>query len=136
MPRNQRGQATILVLGMTMLVLGVVGLAVDGTKAFIYRRTLQTAADAAALAGAGELDVSKYYSSRGRAIALDPGEAGYAARRWLTLRGLEARTSVSVEENMVTVRIRGEVPTLFLRIIGLERVPVAVEAASSPLPAR
>jgi uncharacterized membrane protein len=129
---TERGQATILVLGMTMLVFGVVGLAVDGTKAFIYRRTLQSAADAAALAGAGELDTLRYYSSKGREVRLDAAAADRAARRWLALRGLKARSAVRAEEGRVTVTLRGEVPTLFLRIIGLNEVPVAVEAASAP----
>jgi len=128
----ERGQATILVLGMTMLVFGVIGLAVDGTRAFIFRRTLQSAADAAALAGAGELDAVRYYASRGRAVKVDVAAAGAGARKWLALRGLKVRSVVEVEANRVTVRLRGEVPTLFLRILGLDEVPVAVEAASAP----
>jgi uncharacterized membrane protein len=130
--RSERGQATILVLGMTMVVFGVVGLAVDGTKAFIFRRTLQSAADAAALAGGGELDTTRYYSTRGRTVRLDPRAADAAARRWLALRGLEAGTAVQASEERVTVTLRGQVETSFLRIIGLSRIPVAVEAASSP----
>lgn len=130
--KNERGQATILVLGMTMVVFGVVGLAVDGTKAFIFRRTLQSAADSAALAGGGELDATRYYSTKGRSVRLDPRAAEAAARKWLALRGLEARTAVQTSEERVIVTLRGQVETSFLRIIGLNRLPVAVEAASSP----
>ena len=129
---GERGQATILVLGMTMLVFGVIGLAVDGTRAFIFRRTLQSAADAAALAGAGELDAVRYYASRGQKVRVDVAAASAAARKWLDLRGVKARSAVEAEGNRVTVRLRGEVPTLFLRILGLDEVPVAVEAASAP----
>lgn len=129
---HENGQATILVLGMTMVVLGVLGLTVDGTKAFIYRRTLQSVADAAALAGASELDALRYYSSKGRVVRLDPTAAHSAALRWVKLRGMPARASVRVDEGSVVVTIRGTVPTLFLRVIGLEEVPVAVEAASAP----
>lgn len=129
---HENGQATILVLGMTMVVLGVLGLTVDGTKAFIYRRTLQSVADAAALAGASELDALRYYSSRGRVVRLDQTAAHSAALRWVELRGMPARASVRVDEGSVVVTLRGTVTTLFLRIIGLEEVPVAVEAASAP----
>lgn len=115
-----------------MVVFGVVGLAVDGTKAFIFRRTLQSAADAAALAGGGELDATRYYSTRGRTVRLDPRAADAAARKWLALRGLEAHTSVQASEERVTVTLRAKVATSFLRIIGLSSIPVAVEAASSP----
>ncbi|MCA1617063.1 MAG: pilus assembly protein TadG-related protein [Acidobacteria bacterium] len=131
-PHDQRAQATILVLGMTMIVLGTVGLASDGTKAFLYRRTLQSAADAAALAGASELDPTRYYASKGRDVELDPAVAESAARRWLALRGLQTSASVQVGDNLVRVTLRGKVETLFLRIIGLRELPVAVEAASAP----
>lgn len=131
-PVREEGQATILVLGLTMVVLGVLGITVDGTKAFIHRRTLQSVADAAALAGASELDAGRYYSSKGRVLQLDPSAARSAALRWLALRGVPSRTSVRVEGNSVVVTLRGTVPTLFLRIVGLQEVPVAVEAASAP----
>lgn len=130
--RSEHGQATVLVLGLTLVVFGVIGLAVDGTKAFIYHRTLQSAADAAALAGAGELDAIRYYASKGREVRVDEAAAGAAARRWLALRGLQAQVAVEADADRVTVRLRSEVPTLFLRIIGLDEVPVAVEAASAP----
>ena len=132
--RTEEGQATVLVLGMTMVVMGVLGVSVDGTKAFIHRRTLQSAADAAALAGASELDAVRYYSSKGRTVSLDPSAARAAALRWLTLRGLQVRATVRVEGDAVTVTLRDRVPTLFLRMIGLDEVPVAVEAASIPAP--
>lgn len=66
-----------------MLVFATSGLAIDGTRAFLYRRTLQSAADAAALAGAGELDATRYYASKGRAVRIDPRAAEEVARRWL-----------------------------------------------------
>lgn len=48
------------------------------------------------------------------------------------LRGLDAQPSVSSSQGRVVVVLRGSVETLFLRLIGLTRVPVAVEAASAP----
>lgn len=129
---GERGQATVLVIGMTMIVFAVAGLAIDGTRAFLLRRTLQSAADAAALAGAGELDRTSYYVSRGRQVRLDPGAARRAAARWLALRGLSTEASVDASTDSVVVALRGQVRTQFLRLIGISRVPVAVEAASSP----
>lgn len=117
---------------MTMLVLATSGLAVDGTRAFLYRRTLQSAADAAALAGAGELDTIRYYASKGRSVRIDPRGAELAAHRWLSLRGLDAHPTVSSTDGRVVVVLRGSLPTMFLRLIGLRSVPVAVEAASAP----
>ena len=131
---GERGQATVLVLGMTMVVFGIVGISVDGTRAFIHRRTLQSAADAAALAGAGELDASRYYASRGRAVTLDPASAEGTAYRYLRLRGLEARSRVEVVGDRVVVTLRSAIPTLFLRVVGVGKLPVAAEAASQLVP--
>lgn len=68
---NERGQTTVLVLGMALLAFALSGVAVDGTRAWLYRRTLQNAADGAALAGAAELDRSAYYASGGESVVLD-----------------------------------------------------------------
>ena len=132
MSRDERGQITILVVGMVMIVFSVIGLTVDGTRAFLHRRTLQSAADAAALAGASELDRDRYYVSRGRAIQIDPDAARRAARRWLDLRSLPAEAGISASASRVTVTLRSEISTLFLRLVGVTRVPVAAEAASAP----
>lgn len=128
----EQGQATIMVIGICMMVMAVLGLTVDGTRAFLYRRTLQSAADAAALAGAGELDRAGYYVSRGRAIRLEEDAARRAAVRWLKLRSVGARAAVRSSPTRVSVTLRGEVSTLFLRLVGIGRIPVAVESASSP----
>jgi uncharacterized membrane protein len=129
---DERGQTTVLVVGMSMVVFAVAGLAVDGTKAFLMRRTLQSAADAAALAGAGELDQGLLYSSGGRRLRLDPLSARLTAIRFLELRGLPGRADVSTTGERVVVRLRSEVSTSFLRIIGVGKLPVAVEAGSAP----
>ena len=130
---NERGQVTVLVVGMTMVVFAVAGLAVDGTRAFIYRRTLQSAADAAALAGASELDKQSYYLSAGREVVVDPAGARQVAYRSLRSRGLPVRASVDSTDTEVGVVLRGSLDTMFLRLVGFERMPVAVEAVSSPV---
>lgn len=133
MTHREQGQTTIMVIGICMIVMAVLGLTVDGTRAFLYRRTLQSAADAAALAGAGELDRVGYYASRGRTIRLEEDSARRATSRWLELRTLDARASVTTGPGRVLVTLHGEVPTLFLRLIGIGHVPVSAESASSPV---
>jgi len=49
---TQRGQAIVLVALMILVLFGFVGLAIDGGRAYLDRRHLQAAADAAALAAA------------------------------------------------------------------------------------
>lgn len=128
----EEGQATTLVLGMALLVFAIAGLAVDGTRAFLYRRTLQTAADGASLAAASELDRAGFYRRGGHEIRLDPDSAERIARRWLGLRGLRVSAAVAADSERVRVVLRGKMPTMFLGLIGIGEVPVAAEALAEP----
>ena len=71
--RNRRGAAAALFLVMTVALLGVMAVTIDVTRLMAIRAELQTAADAAALAGVIELLNDGGDSSRDTAIA-------YAAR--------------------------------------------------------
>ena len=130
---DERGQVAVLALGMALLAFAVAGLAVDGTRAWLLRRSLQNAADAAALAGAGELDQAAYYASGGRVAELDPERGEAVAERWLTERGLDARWTVTPSAGSVTVEMRAEMPTTFLALVGVGSLPVAVEADAAPI---
>lgn len=129
---NEHGQVTILAVGLALLAFATSGLAIDGTRAFLFRRSLQNAADAASLAGAAELDTGRYYSSSGSDISVDPVAAHEVASKWLHLRGIDARAKVLASRDRVTIVLRGRLPTTFLGLIGIASVPVAVVAASEP----
>ena len=58
--RAQRGTITLWLLGLCVLLLPLGGLGLDLGRAFATRRSLSAAADAAALAGAGAIDVAAY----------------------------------------------------------------------------
>ena len=131
---NERGQVTVLVLGMALLAFAVAGLAVDGTRAWLHRRTLQNAADAAALAGAGELDRASYYASGGRTLVLDSTAGRRVALQWLSRRPLDARSSVTATGERVVVELRGEVPTTFLSLVGVQTIAVGVRSDAAPMP--
>lgn len=129
---NERGQTTVLVLGMSLLAFAVAGLAVDGTRAWLYRRTLQNAADAAALAGAGELDRAGYYASG--EVTLDRAASERTALRWLATRRTDARAAVESTTDRVTVEMRGRIATTFLSLAGIDGIDVAVRADAAPIP--
>lgn len=131
---NERGQTTVLVLGMALLAFAVAGVAVDGTRAWLYRRTLQNAADAAALAGAAELDRGAYYASGGAEVVLDEDASERVATRWLSGRPVAARATVDSTADRVTVEMRGAVDTTFLSLAGIRSIPVAVRADAAPIP--
>jgi hypothetical protein len=97
------------------------------------RRTLQNAADSASLAGAGAIDGDAYYGSGGETLELSPDDAARTARRYLALRGVDARVSLEVEADDVSIVLRGESGTLFLGLVGISEVPVAVESNASAI---
>lgn len=134
MSARESGQVTVLVLGLAIVCFAIAGLAVDGTRFFLARRTLQNAADAAATAGAGELDTSTYYRTGGRRVVLDEGAARAAASRWLARRGLGTDASITTDSRSVNVVLRDEVVTSWLGVVGIRTIPVAAVARSRPVP--
>lgn len=131
---DEKGHVTVLILGCVLILMGVLGVALDGTKAFIHRRTLQNAADAAVLAAAGELDAQAYYASDGAVVKLDVKAARTRAAEWISKRGLTAALDVRVDSARVTLVLRDAVSSGFLGLVGIREIPVAVEAAAEPLP--
>jgi Putative Flp pilus-assembly TadE/G-like len=131
---DELGYATVLVLGLTLVALGVCALAIDGTRAFILHRSLQNAADAAALAGAGELDRNGLYSTGGTRVELDPNAARSKAAQWLSARGFVLDAGISADEARVRVLLRDDMPTTFLRFIGISHVPVGADSTAGPRP--
>ncbi|MGH2753675.1 MAG: pilus assembly protein TadG-related protein [Actinomycetota bacterium] len=132
--RDERGQVTILVLGLALVCFATAGLAVDGTRAFLLRRTLQNAADGAALAGASTLDRTSYYATGGARVVLDATAARRTTARWLDLRGVAASASIETNLEAVEVTLRSEMPTSFLGLVGIDRLTVGAEARSEPVP--
>ena len=129
---DESGQTTVFIVGMSLLAFAIAGLAVDGTRAFLLRRTLQNAADSAAVAAASELDRDAYYSSGGRRVRLDSHSASTTAADYLGRRALEAQSDIDADASGVHVVLRDSSPTTLLRIIGIPEVEVAVEAQAEP----
>lgn len=123
----------VLTLGMVVVCFAVAGLAVDGTRVFLARRTLQNVADAAALAGASEVDQGGLYRSGGRVIDLDPDEAERQARLVLVKRGIPVMSSVSAGPEGVRVEVRESLPTSFLGLVGISHIQVGAVAEAAPL---
>lgn len=133
MKGDERGQVAVLVVGLALISFMVVGVALDGTRAFLHRRTLQNAADSAVLAAASEIDRPYLYGEAGY-VRLSPSAAAASVEASLRGRGLTVTSAVRADESRVSVLLRSTVPTSFLRLLGIERLPVAVEAAARPMP--
>ena len=135
--RPERGSVTLFVLGLCVLVVFVGGLALDLWRAFSERLALATAADAAAVAGAGALDADHFRRTGEPRLdqalaeqrALD-SIAAQADRRSLTGAAAEAST----EE--VTVTVTGRVDFTLLRIFLSGEDPFTLTVTSTADPRR
>ena len=131
---DERGQASVLLIGVLMIGLMFVGLAVDGARMFTARRDLQSVADSAALAGASSLDEAQYRASAGLDVRLDPVAARRAVDEVLSGSSLPAtvRVDVAVTDDRVDVRISRPVRPLFLGLVGMGPQGIGAHASASP----
>jgi hypothetical protein len=131
---RQRGTITLWLLGLCVMLLPLGGLGLDLGRAFSARRSLGAAADAAALAGSGALDVAAYRADG--TVRLDPALAEARARRSVAEQlDDEAIRSVRVrvEEQSVTVVVEGEVGLTLLRLVrGAEPFTLTASAIARP----
>jgi len=107
----------------------VVGLVTDGGLVFSQRRDLQNVADAAALAGAMQIDEGVYRAS-GEVMLNEP------AARQATVEYLEAEDGVSysvvVGPAQVEVSVSRQASTGFLRVVGINGVEISATASAQP----
>ena len=68
---------------VALALLAILGLVADGGLVLARHRELQGVADAAARAGAAQLDEASYRASNGRTAILNPTQAQAAAGRYL-----------------------------------------------------
>ena len=130
----ERGQASVLLVGVVLLGLAFAGLAVDGTRLFTARRDLHNLADSAALAGASALDEARFRASDGAEVSLDAVAARRAALSVLQESGLptDARVEIRVDDARVEVRIARSVPLTFLGVLGAHTQTIGAHATASP----
>jgi uncharacterized membrane protein len=127
--RDEGGQVMVMVAIFMAGLVAVVGLVTDGGLMFVQRRDLQNAADAAALAGAMQVD-ERAYRATGE-VVLDQGAAREAARRYLADEG-DLDYSVQVTASGVEVSVSRQASTSFLRLIGITGVEISASASAAP----
>jgi Flp pilus assembly protein TadG len=78
---DDRGTATLLILGFATVLLGLIVVVVDVSAVLLSRRALVALADTAALAAAQELDEAAYYEGDAAdAVPIDADAAERAVR--------------------------------------------------------
>lgn len=129
---NEEGQVTLLALGLCIVTIAVAGLAVDGARVWLYKRTLQATVDAAAASGASGLDVASLYAGGALSAQLDPDEARRRAASLISRRGLAGTVQVATEAGRVRVALHSKIETSFLSLVGIGHLPVTAEAVAQP----
>ena len=122
--RQEEGLSMVYLALTLMTFVSLAGLAIDGSNSFAKYRELQTAADAAALAGA-------------RALALDQSstQVDSEVQTIATLNGADSATSAIVNDNHnVAVTVQRDVSTYFAKMIGFQTIPVAAQAEAGFVP--
>ena len=126
---DERGQIIVLVAILMIGLVAVVGLVTDGGLVFSQRRDLQNVADAAALAGAMQIDENAYRASI--AVVLDERAARQAAVEYLEAEG-DMSYSVVVRPARVEVSVSRQASTGFLRVVGIDGFEISAGASAGP----
>jgi Flp pilus assembly protein TadG len=113
------------------LFLAVAGLALDAGHVFARRAHLQAIADAAARAGAIQVDEAGLYSRGDGVVRLEPTAAREAAMYYAMYNGTLAE-DVQADEASVYVRVTQDVPTVFLRVVRVNSIQIRAEATARP----
>jgi Putative Flp pilus-assembly TadE/G-like len=119
--RSERGQAAVLTIVFIAGLLGAMAMVLDVGSWFRAQRATQSAADAAALAGAQELPES-------------PGTANTFASQYLIANGGgDAAITFSTKNlanDTISVGVKRQAPGVFAKIFGINSVDVAAHASA------
>src|SRR5438309_12129488 len=107
--QGERGQAIVLIALMIAVMFGLVGLSIDSGRAYLDRRHLQAAVDAAALAAAyAYMNTTDYTQSEQIAVntyAADESLYGAASCGGLGTTAVSCTLSGHPSGQLVTIRV-------------------------------
>ena len=129
--RRQRAQSGVWLATTAMIVVFAFGLVADGAVLFAAHRRALALADAAALAGAGQIDVVQLRSDSAARVRLDAGAARATALAFIADHAPEASAEVSADPQRVLVQIHLAAPTAILHPFG-KPAEVVAEAEAAP----
>ncbi|MEZ4520335.1 MAG: pilus assembly protein TadG-related protein [Thermomicrobiales bacterium] len=121
-PKHHNGQVIVLFALLLPVLIGIMGLAIDAGMIFQERRSLQSAADLSALAGASQLPA-------------DPGAAESVARSVATENGVPGGAIAAVagyggDDSKIEVTIDQTVGLFFMPVLGLDSVNISARAVA------
>ncbi len=136
MRRDERGQATVLIVGLATVAALTVGVVVDASAANLRRQGLDSLADGAALAAADGIQGDQVYEGGlGERARIDPAVARRYVADYLRATGAGSRYPglacvVRTAQERVVVRVSAPLD-LPIAPPGWEHRPVVAATASS-----
>ncbi|MET7949024.1 pilus assembly protein TadG-related protein [Micromonospora sp. NPDC005324] len=125
---DDQGQITPWTVVGTLIVLILAGLVFDQGMAMATKVSAYDTAQAAARAGADEIDLAKYRLTG--AVQLDPAAATAAAHTFLAQAGQGGNVAATTGQVTVTITTRHR--TQLLHLVGITDIPVAATASATP----
>lgn len=128
--RDESGAMLVLIALLLPVLLGMVGLAMDAAHLYMNRRRMQGIADLSAMAAAQKLVLGK---SDARKAARDIAAAnGFS--HGADNNVVQVNTPFEDDEELIQVELRDSVPTLFVRILGIQGARLRVSAVAHARP--
>jgi Flp pilus assembly protein TadG len=129
---RESGQALVLVTVSLVVLIAVLGLAIDMGYLRYTKRRLQTAADSAAIAGASELNGGNYRAAAlndSKSNGFENGVNGITVNPHSPPVDPPFSTKVN-SATFVEVQVQQDAPTFFMRIFGLRHATVSATAVA------
>jgi Flp pilus assembly protein TadG len=117
--QRQRGQAIVLVALMALVLVAFVGLALDGGQIYSWRRGMQNAADAGAIAGAYTMT-----------LGANNAQIGAAVQQYSVVANRADIYAYTVQASCVTVSTTKNFPSLFVGLIGINELNAKAQATA------
>lgn len=135
--KDERGSATIWILGLSLLLLLFGGLALDYWRGLALQRELAAVADSAAISAASGMNEA-HYRSTGE-IILDPERSRRLAMDSIAFQGVdltESQVVVSGDGLSVTVSLQAVLELGLLGVFIRDDEPLRVNATATASPRR
>lgn len=124
--RNERGTIALIFALSVVVLMGVVGLAVDGARAYRLTSRITSMLDAAALAAGSMLDEEDYTDAEIQARALSYFNVNWNAQGDVVLS--PPTTNVDRAQFEVKVAVTAQIKTLLGSVVGVDQINVQREA--------
>lgn len=128
--RDERGSATVFVIGFAIVLFLCAGLVIDGGLAINKRMRIADDAEQAARIGADSIDVSEF--RRTETLVIDEQLARQRIAGYLSDLGHDSPDwNATVADGRVSVQVRDTSKTYILNLFGI-RFPVRASAEAVP----